>query len=158
MVTMVWPVAAATTAAVWVCLWVSTPMTTSTESASMAIALAPCPDADVVGAGPDQARQDGDGTRPLSSGGQAPPSGQQLRPGRRRQLRADKSSARHPSGSVIPRVTPAATSSSPASSPNHRAVSQSFPWSFHRPQLHPTGPHSPETPPNLTCLDPTGAV
>jgi hypothetical protein len=28
-------------------------MTTSTESANMAIALAPCPDADVVGAGPD---------------------------------------------------------------------------------------------------------
>jgi hypothetical protein len=46
----------------------------------------------------DEARQDCDGTRPLSSGGQAPPSGQQLRPGRRRQLRADKSSAGHPSG------------------------------------------------------------
>jgi hypothetical protein len=37
--------------------------------------------------------KDCDGTRPLSSGGQAPPSGQQLRLGRRRQLRADKSSA-----------------------------------------------------------------
>src|SRR5918994_6409149 len=46
------PVAAVTTAAVWVCLWVSTPMTRSAESASMCIALAPCPDADVVGAGP----------------------------------------------------------------------------------------------------------
>jgi hypothetical protein len=32
-----WPVAAATTAAVWVCLWVSTPMTTSTESALPAV-------------------------------------------------------------------------------------------------------------------------
>jgi hypothetical protein len=52
MVTVVWPVAVATTAAVWVCLWVSTPMTSSTSSASMCIALAPCPDADVVGAGP----------------------------------------------------------------------------------------------------------
>jgi hypothetical protein len=31
------PVAATTTAAVWVCLWVSTPMTTSTSSASMAL-------------------------------------------------------------------------------------------------------------------------
>jgi hypothetical protein len=36
-----WPVAAARTAAVWV--WVSTPMTTSTESASMCIALCSLP-------------------------------------------------------------------------------------------------------------------
>jgi hypothetical protein len=52
MVAVVAPVATTTTEAVWVCLWVSTPMTTSAESASMGIALAPCPDADVVGAGP----------------------------------------------------------------------------------------------------------
>jgi hypothetical protein len=33
-------------------LWVSTPMTTSTTSASMAIGCARCPEDDVVGAGP----------------------------------------------------------------------------------------------------------
>jgi hypothetical protein len=42
------PVAAVTTAAVWV----STPMTTSTSSASMCIALTPCPDVDVDRIGP----------------------------------------------------------------------------------------------------------
>src|SRR5215217_1583195 len=68
MVTMVWPVAAATTAAVWVRLWVSTPMTTSTEAASMCIALAPCPDADVNGADPDKVRQDCDGHTPAVIG------------------------------------------------------------------------------------------
>jgi hypothetical protein len=45
-------VTAARTAAVWVCLWVSTPMTTSTQSAGMAIALCSLPGDDVVGAGP----------------------------------------------------------------------------------------------------------
>jgi hypothetical protein len=36
-----------------------------------------------------------------------------------------------PAGSVILRVTPTATSSSPGSSPNHWAVSQSFSQSLH---------------------------
>jgi hypothetical protein len=104
----------------------------------------------------DEARQDCDGTRPLASGGQAPPSGQQLRPGRRRQPRVDKSSARHPSGSVILRVTPTATSSSPGSSPNRWAVSQPFSRTFHQAYLQPTRPFTrnaaqPELPrPNWT--------
>src|ERR671919_2262434 len=142
------PVAAVTTAAVWVCLWVSTPMTSSAESASMCIALAPCPETTWSVPVRDEARQDCDGTRPLASGGQAPPSGQQLRLGRRRQPRVDKSSAGHPTGSVILRVTPAATSSSPGSSPNRWAVSQSFSPSFHQTLLNPTRPHWPESPPN----------
>jgi hypothetical protein len=149
------PVAAVTTAALWVCLWVSTPMTTSAESASMGIAVAPCPEDDVVGAGPDEARQDGDGTRPLASGGQAPPSGQQLRLGRRRQPRVDKSSAGHPTGSVILRVTPAATSSSPGSSPNRWAVSQSFSWSFHQALVSPTEAQWLDDPTDPTCKDGT---
>ncbi len=52
----------ATTAAVWVCLWVSTPMTTSTCSASMGICVLLRPGTD-VGSGPVGDRQDCDGTR-----------------------------------------------------------------------------------------------
>jgi hypothetical protein len=85
------PVVAATTAAVWVCLWVSTPMTSSTRSASMAIALTPCPEATWTGrSGPD-ARQDGDGTHPLASGGQAPDQASSAGSGPLRQPWADKS-------------------------------------------------------------------
>jgi hypothetical protein len=37
-------------------------------------------------------------------------------------------------------------------------VRWSFSRSFHRPQLHPTRPDSPESSTNLSCLDPTGQV
>jgi aldo/keto reductase family protein len=52
------------------------------------------------------------------------------------------------------RVTPAATGHGPDHYPNHWAVSQSF----HQALLQPTRPHSTESPPNLSCLDLTGAV
>jgi hypothetical protein len=101
-------------------------MTSSTTSASMGIALTPCPDVDVTGLVRTDAGQDGDGTHPLSSGGQAPPSGQQRRFRAAPGTSGRTSPRRPPPGSVIPRVTPTATNRGPGSSPNHRAVSQSF--------------------------------
>jgi hypothetical protein len=42
--------------------------------------------------------------------------------------------------------------------PAHRLLRWSFSWSFHQALLQPTRPHSTECPPNLSCLDRTGAV
>src|SRR4029453_8391766 len=72
------------------------------------------------------ARQDGDGTHPLSSGGQAPPSGQQRRsrapPGNNGWTSPlqDTTRVSHSKGHAR------CHRSRPGSSPNHRAVSQSF--------------------------------
>ena len=65
------PVAARTTAAVWVCLWVSTPMTTSTDSDNMVTAFLLFRKGRGV---PVRfgVRQDCDGTRQMQPGGQAP--------------------------------------------------------------------------------------
>jgi hypothetical protein len=63
---------------------------------------------------------------------------------------------RTPLGSVILRVTPTATSSSPGSSPNRWAVSQSFCWSFHHAPLRRTGRYQPDGTLDLTWEDGTG--
>jgi hypothetical protein len=60
-----------------------------------------------------------------------------------------------PNGSVILRVTPAATSSSPGSSPNRWAVSQSFRWSFRQALHHTTAPYQLNGSSNLTSWNGT---
>ena len=81
-------------------------------------------------AGADQACS-GQAAKPVAEG-----IGSGLQPGRRRQV--DKSSARHPSGSVIPRVTATATDRGP----DHHRTEGSLTVIPPRPycnQLHPTG-------------------
>ena len=100
------------------------------------------------------ARQDCDGTHSLALDGQAPTSGQQ------RRLRAASGSGGRTSQS--PDTTRVSHSKShahrhrsqPGSSPNHRAVSQSF----HLALLDPSGAYWLDDPPDLSCGMPQYAV
>jgi hypothetical protein len=137
---------------VWASLWVSTPTGELDEVCQHGHALTPCRTSTWTGLVRTDARQDGDGTHPLSSGGQAPPSGQQRRsraaPGNNGWTSPlqDTTRVSHSKGHAR------CHRSRPGSSPNHRAVSQSL----HYVLLKPTRAHWPESSPNLTCLEPTG--